>query len=547
MICRECDNDAFDEEDDGYFYCKRCGVQAEDLIQTGVDDGDLIGDGGGTHGAMYDPRYRRTITQPITPSQPRYTDDTIRYTHFKSQLESEIDTKKDLPRDVKRGPENYLDKEPTEPVDFGAETLSYEDYYDEARDRYVKAFLMMITYQCDALVDKFNVTPLIIGLVGPISLRFVALSGVYDDDWADKAIRDSELQSEDGRNLLKFVGFILLFGVILFVCNSQSFWGLAGEVKDAKRPKTQKAEPRNLDGKRAVTIWVSLLKKTLPLSSSLAISFLACHHAGAPVLPTDIVRWAREGKLPYLSCFIDIREQMGERSAACPVKASIMSRPFQIISAQMLEARAACIADIIGLPLSPVNFYGIASNYIKRLSIPEDKILELVRLIQNWSLPPELYLSKNELKLPTRVCVMSILIVAIRMLYNINGLGVWERSLEFVNASEADIDFEEFDSPVHDEEVSNTNSGTAELSDVTKATKFDTEELLKNLEAKYYEVAAETLESEKDLLSYLSLGKNEFFAGLEEDLPDDTYRTVDNLWNGYPKDEVILCFKFLLG
>lgn len=546
MICRECDNDAFDEEDDGYFYCKRCGVQAEDLIQTGVDDGDLIGDGGGTHGAMYDPIYRRTITQPITPSQPRYTDDTIRYSQFKSQLKSGIE-KKDLPREVKREPDNNLEKEPTEPVDFGAETLRYEDYYDEARDRYVKAFLMMITYQCDALVDKFNVTPLIIGLVGPISLRFVALSGVYDDDWADKAIRDSELQSEDGRNLLKFVGFILLFGVILFVSNSQSFWGLAGEVKDAKRPKTQKAEPRNLDGKRAVTIWVSLLKKTLPLSSSLAISFLACHHAGAPVLPTDIVRWAREGKLPYLSCFIDIREQMGERSAACPVKASIMSRPFQIISAQMLEARAACIADIIGLPLSPVNFYGIASNYIKRLSIPEDKILELVRLIQNWSLPPELYLSKNELKLPTRVCVMSILIVAIRMLYNINGLGVWERSLEFVNASEADIDFEEFDSPVHDEEVSNTNSGTAELSDVTKATKFDTEELLKNLEAKYYEVAAETLESEKDLLSYLSLGKNEFFAGLEEDLPDDTYRTVDNLWNGYPKDEVILCFKFLLG
>jgi len=61
-------------------------------------------------------------------------------------------------------------------VDFGAETLSYEDYYDETRDRYDKAFLMMITYQCDALVDKFNVTPLIIGLVGPISLRYMALS-----------------------------------------------------------------------------------------------------------------------------------------------------------------------------------------------------------------------------------------------------------------------------------------------------------------------------------------------------------------------------------
>lgn len=33
---------------------------------------------------------------------------------------------------------------------------SYEDYYKETRDRYVKG-----TYQCDALVEKFNVTPLI--------------------------------------------------------------------------------------------------------------------------------------------------------------------------------------------------------------------------------------------------------------------------------------------------------------------------------------------------------------------------------------------------
>ncbi|KAL9308613.1 hypothetical protein AtEden1_Chr1g0042281 [Arabidopsis thaliana] len=94
---------------------------------------------------------------------------------------------------------------------------------DETRDRYDKAFLMMITYQCDALVDKFNVTPLIIR-----------------------------------------------------------------EVKDTKRPKTHKAEPCNLDGKRAVTIWFSMLKMTMPLSSSLVISFLACHQAGAPVLHPSV-------------------------------------------------------------------------------------------------------------------------------------------------------------------------------------------------------------------------------------------------------------------
>ncbi|CAL9232714.1 unnamed protein product [Arabidopsis halleri] len=412
MICHICESDSFEDGGDGFFYCLQCSTQAE-CIQTSVDGGE---------------DYRKQDTRP-----PK----------------------------VRRNPD-FVD-------------LSYEDYYKETRDRYVKGLLMMITYQCDALVEKFNVTPLIIGLVGPICLRFVSLSGVFDDDWADKAILESELQS--------------------------------GEVREpeVKRGKASE-EPQNLYGKRAVTIWLSQLKKSLPLSSSLALSFLACHKAGTPILPTDIVRWARQGKIPYLSSFLKIREQMGERSAACPVSVSVMFKPSQIVSAQRLEAQAASIADIIGLPLPPVNFYAIASNYLERLSIPKEKVLDLVRLLHNWSMPSDLYLSKNELRLPTRVYVMSIIIVAIRMLYNINGFGVWERSLGLLDASEEDV---------------------------TKAT----EELLKNLETKYHEVAAETVEHEKDLLSYLLHGKDEIFAGLEEASVDDTYRTVDNLWNSYPKDE----------
>ncbi|CAH2079580.1 unnamed protein product [Thlaspi arvense] len=484
MICKECDNEEF-EEVNGYFVCQQCGVQVDDVIATGVDDDDLIGDKGGTRGATYQPsQTRRVQSQSMaTPSQPRYTQETDRYSQFRSQLKSAI---------------------PMEPDDFGAagsEALSYEDYYKQTRDRYVNGLVMMITYQCDALVDKFDVTPLIVGLVAPICLRFVALSGVYDDDWADNSINDSELQSQDMQET-------------------------NGEVRETKRRNRDKDkdQPRSLDGKRAVTIWLSQLRNSLPLSSSLAISFLACHHAKAPVLPTDIVRWAREGKVPYQSCFLKIQEQMGERSAACPVEASVMFRPDHIVSAQVLEARAASIADTIGLHLSPVNFYGIASNYLKLLSVPEDKVLALVRLIQSWSMPPELYLSKNEHRLPTRVCVMSILIVAIRMLYNINGFGVWERGLR----DSVDVATE---SPIHDDEEVSEN---AELPNVTE---FDTEELLKNLETKYYEVVAETDEYEKDLLSFLSHGKSELFAGLAEASVDDTYRTVDNLWNNDPRDE----------
>ncbi|XP_010426572.1 PREDICTED: TATA box-binding protein-associated factor RNA polymerase I subunit B-like [Camelina sativa] len=375
--------------------------------------------------------------------------------------------------------------------------LRYEDYYMETRDRYVKGLLMMITYQCEALVEKFKVTPLIIGLVGPICLRFVSLSEVFDDDWADKAIRDSELLQSK-------------------------------VVKRRRKGVKAEEEPHNLHGKRAVTIWVSLLKKSLPLSSSLAISFLACHKARSPVLPTDIARWARQGDVPYFSSFLKIRELMGERSPACPVSATVMFRPIQIVSAQRLEAQAASIADFIGLPLPPVNFYGIASNYLRRLFPTKEKekaaLLDRVCLLQNWSMPSGLYLSKNELRFPTRVRVMSIIIVAIRMLYNVNGFGVWERSL--------------LGGLLDDASSSSRSEVDAELSKPTE--EFDTVELLKNLETEYYkEVAAETVnEYEKDLTSYLLHGRNEMFAGLVEASADDTYRTVDHLWNSYhPIDE----------
>jgi len=52
-------------------------------------------------------------------------------------------------------------------------------------------------------------------------------------------------------------------------------------------------------------------------------------------------------------------------------------------------------------------------------------------------------------------------------------------------------------------------------------------------------------ECEKDLLSYLLHGKHEIFAGLDKASADDTYRSVNNLWNSYPKDEVRDMFIFL--
>lgn len=200
MICSGCDNDAFEEED-GFFYCLQCGVRADDIIATAVDDEDLAGDarGGATYSQL---NTRRITTQPTaTPSHP---EETNQYSQFRSQLKSAA-SKISQPKSGGGGDLGV----PTDPEDFGGEggeaavaALSYEDCYQQTRERYASGLIMMITYQCDALVEKFNVTPLIIGLVGPICLRFLALSGAFDQDWADNAIRDSELQSQGSTILL---------------------------------------------------------------------------------------------------------------------------------------------------------------------------------------------------------------------------------------------------------------------------------------------------------------------------------------------------------
>lgn len=48
-------------------------------------------------------------------------------------------------------------------------------------------------------------------------------------------------------------------------------------------------------------------------------------------------------------------------------------------------------------------------------------------------------------------------------------------------------------------------------------------------------------------MSFLSHGKNELFAGVEAASADDTYRNVDNLWNGYQKKQDEVKKKLIAG
>ncbi|CAI9095853.1 OLC1v1031882C3 [Oldenlandia corymbosa var. corymbosa] len=458
-FCQLCGNVGFRDGDDGFLYCNRCNSQVDDYIETEIDLEDIFNG----EQAIYSSKNARR------PSR-----DEMR----QSQLERVPEGVGDYGV-IDAGPDNGS----TQPADFAStpSNLSYDDFLSEIRSRYVRGFQILIQLQVKALVEKFNVSPLIVGLVGPIWLRLLAITRIVADEWADEAIEESESHIQD-------------------------------EAMDFQPRFKHRTEPHSMFGQRAVMIWHRYLRRTLPLSYSLAISFLVCHLSRELVLPTDIINWVVEGKLPYIAAFIEIEKQLGYPSSACPISASCMFRPTKIISLQQLEASAAYIAQ-------------------KACRIYE------------WSVPPGLFISTNKARLPTRVCVMAILIVTIRILYDINGSGKWEESLSTSSSSCSPKG--NVNKPV--------NSAFENASD-DEDFELDIISLLKMLGTKYSKIK-DPHACSRDLSSYLKYCKEVIFTGSGPSYEDhDEGNITQEFWGFYqneslkqPRDEKMCTQAWDLG
>lgn len=73
-----------------------------------------------------------------------------------------------------------------------AETLA-----SQLKERYLEGMQMMIQMQCEALVKKFGVSPLICGVFAPIWLRFVASTRVLERGWANETLQAADALSEN--------------------------------------------------------------------------------------------------------------------------------------------------------------------------------------------------------------------------------------------------------------------------------------------------------------------------------------------------------------
>ncbi|KAJ1703495.1 hypothetical protein LUZ63_003274 [Rhynchospora breviuscula] len=372
-----------------------------------------------------------------------------------------------------------LDAGDEKPRDFGSRPLpDIETVARAMRDRYLQGLQVMLQNQCEVLMETYKVSPLICGMAGPIWLRYLVTTGVLQDGWATAVVAN---------------------------------------CKDLRAKRAKGGKNKSRREKVTINEVYRTLRKSIPIYSTLAISLLSCHLAREPVLPTDIIDWVREAKLPYLSFFTEMDRYIGTAPAACPLKNRTMFRPILILGSWQLEAVAGKIAEKIGLHLPPVNFYAVARRWLEELSLPME-ILPRACRVYEWLLPTELWISANGVVgFPTRVVVMSVLIITLRMLYDINGYGTWEKRLNGVVDKQGPL-----------EEGCEMDS--------SMSSEFDTRELLRVLEAvhKDIEVKHDYLQ---DLNAYLKYYRDVISAGMARDSELRVNRTIKKCWNIYCKNE----------
>lgn len=398
--CIECGCGDFENGNDGFFYCTNCGFQSQDLIETAINEEEIgtLGETAGLYSVRHTARYSQSsqpTQQPFVPTQEDI---------LKALTGSNGDPENDEEANELDMMYGFVEDENLQPGESVAgPVMDPMDVVEAVRLRYLQGLQIMVQMQCQVLVQECQISPIICGIAGSVWLRFVAASRVFEDGWDSRVVEESE-------DLLRQIS--------------------GGDEPIYRRIRCKdRHEPHNMYGKRSILIWLRSLKRAVPLQSTLAVLFLACHVARQSVLPIDIVNWANQAKLPYINVFSNLEKVLGKPPRACPLRTATLFRPRFVTGPWDLEAKSGFIAKTIGLLLPCVNFNEIASRYLKQLGLPLENILPFACRVFEWSMPMDLRLSANKLKIPSHVRLMAILIVTIRIVYRIHGNGVWEKSI----------------------------------------------------------------------------------------------------------------------
>eukprot|EP00897_Mesotaenium_endlicherianum_P006540 jgi/Mesen1/5914/ME000030S05188 len=177
-------------------------------------------------------------------------------------------------------------------------------------------------------------------------------------------------------------------------------------------------------GRRHSRLNVILLESLRSLG--IILCQLGCHWFRSCVLPTDILHLARQGAVPYFSAWalLPPPPPPPHKSAADRLGLSNMAlfKPSGLLSARFLEYGAALVASKLRLlPLPPVNTALISARFLRDLNLPAGKLLGPLLRFYEVLEPGDIVPAADLSALPTRVHVMAILVLLLKLMYGLDG------------------------------------------------------------------------------------------------------------------------------
>ncbi|XP_024542729.1 TATA box-binding protein-associated factor RNA polymerase I subunit B [Selaginella moellendorffii] len=535
-VCETCGNVGLQKGGDGFHYCTACGTQSQNFMEEdlGDFDGTLGQDATGRRTFAY--ARHHNVERQEQEEQLRKLNEMLR------GATGDLDRNIDDPAAARAREEALLRAmsqrhgEEEAALERMRDSLASQfvtadkvhiwsgsqQMYDVSelpdrlaahiREYYVQGLQTIIQLQCESLVENFGVSPLICRIVGPIWLRFVASTRVFEREWASEAIllADARSLKEKAKKLkLKKESSTLPAPEKIEAKNGGGGTNKSKHAKPRRKKKAKRLDkvPFTQTGLKMSRVWTDSLKRRLPLRITLAMVFLACYVIREPVLATDISTWAGQGSLPYLTAFLSMQPK---RFSGPDLKAIHVAeldprnlfRPLFLSNASMIELLAAHVASRLELELPTVNFQAISLSLLKKLGIGKDEVMGILERLYQWYTPDGLWLSARKRAFPTSAYVTAMLIVALKILYNVYGNAVsilyWPAFLERL--------------------------------DVTSTRRANFQDQLETIEK---ELLEDALRPEAELKDYLNYCQEKVFAGTRN--PPDEEMLYDHFWECFEK------------
>ena len=351
IACVVCGSETFEETDDGFYVCRRCGTQSQDVRKEVHDEDAALNMGLVGRGA----RSRRVRD----------------------------------PERVRLGADGRVVQRPGDgPLPKTAEEIAKERRAEgdaiTARVRaYEEGLRDIMNAICDALVHAHGVDPEVREHAANIWRGYVTHTGILTKDfgnpstfanprrsfgkragrgptWINGASKKPQKKSDSRKRK-----------------RAQTKDRDADASSDSDRPTSSSGDDASSDDDeerdtregapgKPLTLR-RLVSKHLPPRTTLAVAYLASAAVRAPCHPGDFNRWALEGDVPYLGYSADVSARCREEGKTLPWPNALTQRAAPL--ADKIAQSADAIASALSLTLPPCNALALCERYVTELGL----------------------------------------------------------------------------------------------------------------------------------------------------------------------------------